>query len=131
MVDRHTCRHLISRTLKRVTFTVQNSKGSRSQISTKHIITIADEAEITASTNVLLIYIVEAKTVLYAMFVLEAIVPRACMFTARGLELKIWEQNYCLPTSGGTAHALSMANEMPSSNTSSQRSSFSRSAGQG
>ena len=46
----------LSRTLKPVTFTVQNSKGSRSQISTKHIITIADDAEITASTNVLLIY---------------------------------------------------------------------------
>ena len=57
------------------------------------------------------------------MFVLEAIVPsivpRACTSTPRGLELEIWEQNYCLLTSGGTAHALSMANEMPSSNASS------------
>ena len=70
-------------------------------------------------------------TVLYDMFVLEATVPRACTFTARGLKLKIWEQNYRLSTSGGTAHALSMPNEMPSSNASSQRSSFSRSAGQG
>ena len=41
---------------KPVTFTVQNSKGPRSQISSKQIITIADEAEITASTNVLLVY---------------------------------------------------------------------------
>ena len=73
----------------------------------------------------------EAKTFLYAMFVLEAIVPRACTSTPRGLELEIWEQNYCLSTSGWTAHALLMANEMPSSNASSQRSSFSRSAGQG
>ena len=37
------------------TFTAQNSKGSSSQLSPKKIITIADEAEITASTNVLLI----------------------------------------------------------------------------
>ena len=44
-----------------VTFTVQSSKGSRSQISSKQIITIADEAEITASTNVLLIYISKSK----------------------------------------------------------------------
>ena len=44
------------RTLKPFTFTVQNSKGSCSQISTKEIVTTADEAEITASTNVLLIY---------------------------------------------------------------------------
>ena len=47
----------LSRTLKPVTFAVQNSKGSRSQISSKQIITIADEAAITASTNVLLIYV--------------------------------------------------------------------------
>ena len=31
---------------------------------------------------------------LYAMFVLEAIVPRACTFTARGLELKILFINF-------------------------------------
>ena len=105
---------------------MQNSKGSRSQISSKQIITIADEAEITASTNVFLIYMSKQR-----LFVLEAIVPRACTSTARGLELEIWEQNYCLSTSGGTAQALLMANEMPSSNASSQRSSFSRSAGQG
>ena len=30
------------------------------------------------------------------MFPLEAIVPRACTSMARGLELEIWEQNYCL-----------------------------------
>ena len=46
----------LSRTLKPVTFTVQNSKSSRSQMGSKQIIAIADEAEITASTNVLLIY---------------------------------------------------------------------------
>ena len=64
----------LSRILKPVTCTVQNSKGSPSQISSKQIITIADEAEITASTNVFLILYnyVEAKTVLYAMFVLES-----------------------------------------------------------
>ena len=50
---------------------------------------------------------------------------------ARGSELEIWEQNYCLSTSGETAHALLMANEMPTSNGLSQGSSFSRSAGQG
>ena len=37
----------------------------------------------------------------------------------------------CLSTSGETAHALLMANEMSRSIASSQRSSFSRSAGQG
>ena len=49
---------------------------------------------------------------------------------AHGLELEIWEQNYCLSTSGKTAHALLMTNEMPSSKAISQSSSFSRSAGQ-
>ena len=50
MVDCHFQEHE-----KPVTFTAQNSKGSSSQLSPKKIITIADEAEITASTNVLLI----------------------------------------------------------------------------
>ena len=50
---------------------------------------------------------------------------------ARCLELENWEQNYCLSTIGETAHAPLMANEMPSSNAFSQRSSFSRSDGLG
>ena len=64
-------------------------------MGSKQIIAIADEAEITASTNVLLIYMAKQR-----LFVLEAIVPRACISTLRGLELEIWEQNYCLSTSG-------------------------------
>ena len=97
-------------------------------MGSKQIIAITDEAEITASTNVLLI---RSKDSFLRYVILEAIVPRACTSTPRGLEFEIWEQNYCLSTSGGTAHALLMANEMPSSNASSQRSSFSRSAAQG
>ena len=56
--------------------------------------TIADEAGITASTNMLLIYMSKEKTfrdfpgVLYAMCVLEAIVPRTCISMMHGLELK-------------------------------------------
>ena len=49
------------------------SKGS---LSDKQVITIADEAKITVSSNMLLIY----------MFSLEAIVPRACASMTRGLE---------------------------------------------
>ena len=55
----------LSRTLKCVTFTVKNSKGSRSQISSKQITTIADKAEVTASTNVLLIYMSKHNIILY------------------------------------------------------------------
>ena len=95
--------------------TLQYKLYSKGSLSDKQVITIADEAEITVSSNMLLIY----------MFPLEAIVPRACTSMTRGLELEIWEQNYCLSTSGETAHALLMANETPSSNASSQRSSFS------
>ena len=69
--------------------------------------------------------------VLFAMFVFEAIIPSACTSIARDFELEIWEQNYCLSTSGTIAHALLLANEMLSWNTVFQRSSFSRSAGQG
>ena len=48
------------------------------------------------------------------MFVFEATVPSACTSIARGFELEIWEQNYGLSTSGTTAHALLLANEMSS-----------------
>ena len=40
------------------------------------------------------------------------IVTRAYTSIMRGLELEIWEQNYCLSTSNKTGHALLMANEI-------------------
>ena len=58
------------------------------------------------------------------MFALAAIVPRAYTYITGGLELELWEQIYCLSTFGATAHALFIANEIPSSNAVSQRSSL-------
>ena len=66
----------------------------------------------------------EVEGIFNAVFALEAIVPRACTYITGGLELEIWEQIYCLSTSGATAHALFIANEIPSSNAVSQRSLF-------
>ena len=107
----------LSRTLNPVIFTGQNSKGSRSQISSKQIITIADEAEITASTNVLLIYMSTQRLFCTPCSCSKRSYPDLA-HPPRAAILKIWEQNYCLSTSGWTAHALLMANEMPNSNAS-------------
>ena len=112
----------LSRTLKPVTFTVQNSKSSRSQISSKQIITIVDEAEITASTNVLLIYTSKQRLFCTPCSCSKRSYPK--LAHPPRLELEIWEQNYCLSTSGWTAHALLMANEMPSSNASKRSIGF-------